>query len=137
MSSLGIFDKTARVLEKTLDLRLQKQQVIASNIANAETPGYSPAKLEFEKQLQGAVGRGDSKMIATHKSHFPVSGTNLDKVQGQVIRTPDRSGLGDGNNVSVDQEMIDLAENQIMYEAATQMLNKKMGLLKYVAQDGR
>jgi flagellar basal-body rod protein FlgB len=37
----------------------------------------------------------------------------------------------------VDQEMVALAENQILYEAATQMLNKKLGLLKYVAQDGR
>ena len=137
MSTLGIFDKTSRVLGKVLDLRLQNQQVVASNIANAETPGYSPGKLEFENELQGAVGRGDSRMISTHQRHFPVSGGNLDQVQGKVIRTPDRSGLGDGNNVSVDQEMIDLAENQIMYEAATQMLNKKMGLLKYVAGDGR
>jgi flagellar basal-body rod protein FlgB len=58
-------------------------------------------------------------------------------VQGKVMRTPDRSGLGDGNNVNLDQEMIGLAENQILFEAAAQMLNKKMGLLKYAAQDGR
>lgn len=137
MSKLGIFDDTSRMLHKVLDLRQQNQQVIAGNIANAHTPGYSAARLEFQKELAGAVGRQDSPMAATHAKHFPLAGGNLDQVSGRVLRTPDRSGIGDANNVSVDQEMLSMAENQLLYEAAVQMLNKKLGLLKYAAQDGR
>lgn len=136
MSTLGIFDKTGQVLQKVMDLRQQNQDVIASNIANAQTPGFSPGRLEFQEALSSAVGRGETAMAATHPQHLPVGG-GINQVQGKVLRTPDRSGLGDGNNVNLDQEMINLAENQILYEGATQMLNKKMGILKYVAQDGR
>ncbi len=76
---------------------------------------------------------------AGHRPPGPAGsgGAAIDQVEGRVIRTPDASGIGDRNGVEVDQEMIALAENQIMYEAATQMLNKKLGLLKYVIQDGR
>lgn len=137
MPPLGIFDKTSQLLKKVLDLRQQNQQVIASNIANADTPGYTPARLSFEKELAGAAGRNGSGMVATDPRHLPLRHGGVDQVEGRVLRTPDRSGLGDGNNVNVDQEMIDLAENQLLYEAAVQMLNKKMGLLKYAATDGR
>ncbi|KIH77573.1 flagellar basal-body rod protein FlgB [Geoalkalibacter ferrihydriticus] len=137
MSTLGIFDQTSQLLHKVLDLRQQNQQVIASNIANAHTPSYSAARFEFADELGAAVGRRDGRMSATHAQHFPLSGGNLEQVSGRVLRTPDRSGVGDANNVSVDQEMLSMAENQLLYEAAAQMLSKKLGLLKYVAQDGR
>ncbi|MDO3378084.1 flagellar basal body rod protein FlgB [Geoalkalibacter halelectricus] len=137
MSNLGIFDQTSQLLHKVLDLRQQNQQVIASNIANGNTPGYTAARFEFAEALSAAVGRNDGKMAATHARHFPLSQNNLDQVSGRVLRTPDQSGVGDGNNVSVDQEMLNMAENQLLYEAAAQMLSKKLGLLKYVAQDGR
>lgn len=137
MSTLKVFDQTSQLLQKVLDLREQNQQVIAGNIANANTPGYSAARLDFEKALAGAVGRRDGGMSATHERHFPPGQGSLEKVSGRVLRTADTSGVGDGNTVSVDQEMIALSENQLLYEAAVQMLNKKLGLLKYVAQDGR
>ena len=137
MPKASLFDNSLTLLQKVMDLRLQNQQTIASNIANANTPGYAPARLEFEQSLQQAVGNNGNKPTATHPAHFNIGGGGVESVQARVIRTPDRSGIGDGNGVSVDQEMIALAENQILYEATTQMLNKKLGLLKYVAQDGR
>jgi flagellar basal-body rod protein FlgB len=137
MPSMGIFDRTVGLLQKVLDLRIQNQQVIASNIANADTPGYAPAHLEFERDLEQAVNDSEKRPAVTHSAHFPIGAGGMDAVQAKVMRTPDSLGIGDGNGVSVDQEMVALAENQILYEAATQMLNKKLGLLKYVAQDGR
>jgi flagellar basal-body rod protein FlgB len=136
MSSIQLFDRTTGLLKNVLDLRVRNQQVIAGNIANADTPGYAPAKLQFEQALQrtpdGGLAAGGS-----HPSHIPLGGSGSGPVEGNIIHTPDRSGIGDGNGVKVDQEMIALAENQILYEATTQMLNKKLGLLKYVIQDGR
>ena len=57
-------------------------------------------------------------------------------VQGTLTSQRDTTGLGDENSVSTDQEMIRLSENQLLYEAAVTMLNKKLSLLKYVTNGG-
>ncbi len=131
------FDATLQLLHKVLDLRSQKQQIISANIANADTPGYSPNELKFEEELRQAVQDGTLRPVTTHPGHFPLSGKSIDQVSGTLVSRPDTSGIGDENGVRVDQEMIDMAENQILYEAAAQMLKKKIGILKYVVQDGK
>lgn len=137
MPNVQIFDKTIALLQKTLDLRLQNQEVIAANIANADTPGYAPIRLEFEAKLQQAIHNTSQRPSTTHAAHFPIGGGSVDSVQPTLVRVPDKSNIGDRNGVNVDEEMIALSENQILYETTIQMLNKKFGLLKYVAQEGR
>lgn len=138
MADIGIFDRTTVLLGKVLDLRQQNQEVIASNIAHVDTPGYAPAKMSFEGDLKQALERQGTRIGATHAAHFPMAGGGgLEQVQGRILQTPDQSGAGDRNGVKADQELLALAENQLLYEAATQMLSKKLGLLKYVANDGR
>lgn len=134
MSSNGIFDSTTAVLKKSLDLRMQNQQVIAGNIANAETPGYAVKRFEFEDQLRAAVSVNDSNMRRTHPLHMPRPGVAIEQVNGQIVAYPDTSGLGDRNSVDMDSEMLVMAKNQLYYEATTQLLNKKMGILKYTIQ---
>ncbi len=131
------FDPTLRMLQKVLDLRSENQQVISSNIANADTPGYAPATMEFEQQLHDAMFGGSLKPVVTRAGHIPVTPSDVSQVQGTITRKPDTTGIGDENGVSVDREMIRLAENEILYEAAVTMLNKKLAALKYVAGDGR
>jgi flagellar basal-body rod protein FlgB len=137
MSNLGIFDRTISLLERTLDLRQQKQDILASNIANADTPGYTPARLEFEERLKQALKTTSTSSSATHPGHFPLGNNGLEGVRGKVVRDPAQSAVGDRNGVDLEQEMIELAENQILYETATQLISKKLGLLKYVVQDGK
>ncbi|PLX84503.1 MAG: flagellar basal body rod protein FlgB [Desulfuromonas sp.] len=136
MPKLPLFDRTTALLGKVLDLRTRNQQVISSNIANVDTPGYAPARLEFEEGLRRAMGKGGQALATTRPEHLK-GGGSLEAAQAQVLRSRDRTGLGDRNGVDVDQEMIALAENQILYEAATRMISKKLALLKYVAQDGK
>jgi flagellar basal-body rod protein FlgB len=137
MALPGIFDRTIGVLQKVLDLRVRNQQIISSNIANIDTPGYAPARLTFEEDLAQALNSPTPETGKNHPDHFPLGEGAIDQVEGRVVRIPARSGLGDGNGVDIDQEMIAQAENQILFEAATQMLNKKLGLLKYVIQSDR
>lgn len=118
MSTLKVFDRTIGLLEKVLDLRVKNQGIISSNIANAETPGYTPARLDFSASLKSALSSREDGRI-------------------KLVRTENPVAVGDKNGVKLDEEMVAMAENQILYEAATQMINKKLGLLKYVAQDGR
>jgi flagellar basal-body rod protein FlgB len=137
MALSGIFDRTIGVLQKVLDLRVRNQQVISSNIANIDTPGYTAGRLTFEEDLRRALAEPEDRATECRPGHFAIGGQALEEIEGQVVRLPARTGLGDGNGVDLDQEMIAQAENQILFEAAAQMLNKKLGLLKYVAQSGR
>lgn len=136
MADFSITDRTISVLQKSLDLRSQKQQVIAGNIANADTPGYSARKMSFEDNLRQALETPKLSTGSSNPRHFPIGGTSIESVQGSIERDIDGSPLGDGNNVSVDEEMFDLAENQLLYEAGAQILKKKLTLLKYAASNG-
>jgi len=137
MSTIRHFDPTMRLLGKVLDLRTANQQVIATNIANAETPRYSPARMDFSQELRSAVAGTALSPVSSQPGHIPLQPTSIEAVQGTISRTPDQTGIGDANGVSVDQEMLRLSENQLLYEAAVQMLNKKLNLLKYVVRDGK
>ncbi len=138
MNTLKLSDPTTALLKKVLDLRSTNQKVISSNIANAETPGYSPARFEFEAELQNAIGNKDGlKMRTSHHNHIPPGAGSLRSITGKIITTEDNTGIGDENGVNVDQEMIASSQNQILYEAAAQLLKKRSSLLKYVIQGGQ
>ncbi|MCP3931088.1 MAG: flagellar basal body rod protein FlgB [Bacteroidetes bacterium] len=137
MNKISLTDTTSKLLEKVLDLRSTNQNVISSNIANSETPGYSPTRFEFENELKNAMGKTDFSMTTSHQNHIPPGATSISTVNGSLITTKDKSGIGDENGVNVDMEMIALSENQILYETAAQLLKKKMTLLKYVVQGGQ
>ncbi|MCK4501817.1 MAG: flagellar basal body rod protein FlgB [Desulfuromonadales bacterium] len=137
MANIRIADRTINVLQKSLDLRSQKQQVIAGNIANAETPGYKARKLSFEDNLRQAINRPEMVGRSSNSKHFPISGGSISSVHATITKELGTSVLGDGNTVSVDDEMIDLAENQLLYEASSQILKKKFSMLKFAAGDGR
>ena len=134
MSKNGIFDSTISVLNKVLELRSQKLQSVSSNIANAETPGYSRIGMDFEKRLREAALGTDQAV--THPNHMPnLPVRQIESLEAAFYRQKDRSGFGDGNSVNMEQEMLDLSINQIRYEAAISSLNKKISMLKYVIQE--
>lgn len=132
------FDSNMQLLGKVLDLRAQKAQVISSNIANAETPGYSPSRFDFEEDLAFAINKKSSVTLTTSDSrHISLGPTNFLSVSGKIITEKDRTGIGDDNGVSVDQEMLALSENELLYEASAQLLKKKITLLKHVISGGQ
>lgn len=136
MEKLSLFDANIHLLKKTLDLRSANQRVIASNIANADTPGYAPTRFDFEEELQQAV-QGKGIVTATHPAHIPIGASDLQGVTGTLRKEPDTTGIGDQNGVSVDEEMLALSENELVYESAAQLLKKKLSLLSYVIQGGQ
>ena len=137
MANIRIADRTMSVLQKSLDLRAQNQQVIAGNIANAETPGYSARKLKFEDSLRNAISTPEMTGQKTNAKHFPIGSRGISTVQGTITKDVNNSPFGDGNSVSIDDEMFALAENQLLYEAGSQILKKKFSMLKFAVSDGR
>lgn len=138
MDPLRPFDRNMQLLGKVLDLRAEKAQVISSNIANAETPGFSPSKFDFEEDLANAIGKNDTIRLATsHEGHIPLGPANFNSVNGKILTEENQMGIGDGNGVSVDQEMLALSENELLYETSAQLLKKKMTMLKHVISGGQ
>lgn len=138
----GLFSTTVDLLGKSIDLRAQNQNLIASNIANAETPNFTPKSLQFEKELQGALKSGNKRgatAAATNPRHIPVRtpGAELQAVSGKVIETPAKTPGKDGNAVELENEMGKMTENQVMFNVSVQMLTKKFEGLRSAIREGK
>lgn len=133
------FDSQTQLLGKVMDLRAEKAKTISANIANAETPGYSPARFEFEEDLARAVAKKPTGITlqTSDKAHISLGPTNFDSVSGKIVFEKDQTTIGDENGVSVDQEMLALSENELYYETAAQLFKKKLTMLKYVITGGQ
>ncbi|HEX9022474.1 MAG TPA: flagellar basal body rod protein FlgB [Geobacteraceae bacterium] len=129
----GLFDTTISLLGKNLDLRVKNHNMISANIANAETPGYIPTTLSFEKELKAALNnRMGVTPSVTDPRHIPLKGegSSLEGVAGTVVESPAGTPGRDGNGVELDNEMGRLAENQILYNATVQIVAKEFESLK-------
>lgn len=137
MNPLDPFDANTRLLQKVMDLRSTNQRIIATNIANADTPGYNRKVFKFEDQLQQAISGVNNGLTTTNSRHISTTPGNVNDVTGLVREIEDDTGLGDENSVSVDTEMIALSENEILYETAAQLLKKKFDMLNYIVREGK
>jgi len=135
----GMFNFADRLQMESLNLRQTRSHVIASNITNAETPGFRAIGFDFEEQLQALSGANEPIAVkVNHPKHLRNSFTEADgTMQPEVFVRPTESIGQDGNTVDLDVEMAQLAENQILYRSAIEVLNKKMGTLRYAINGGR
>ena len=100
---------------KSLDAYMARNRAISSNISNATTPGYQKREVAFEESLAKALS-GGLKGSRTDDSHLQLGGGTLSSVKHEVVRSWDPTQPSGVNNVDIDQEMADLAENQIAYK---------------------
>lgn len=133
--SIKVFDRTLDALSKSLDMRSQQETIISSNIANADTPGYQAQELDFEDSLANALELRETNLARTDGKHLDAGG-QIGDVKGDLHRQTNNVVREDGNTVDRDAEMVKLAENQIMYSAAADLVKKKIALLKYAISDG-
>ena len=129
------FDPIIGALNTSLNLRLMNQNVISSNIANADTPGYKAKAVEFESALRDALGIGD-QLPATETNPNHRVHRMTDSVMPEIYEEVNSVESLDGNTVDRASEMAKLAENQLLYDASTEMLKRKLGMLKYVIGEG-
>ena len=118
-----VFDKTLKALEIAGSGRQLRQNVLASNVANVETPGYKAKKVDFEDALKSALHSESSMALDAG-------------ISPDVYDNPEIDVANDGNTVDMEKEMAAMTENNIMFRAVTQMINKKLAALKYAANDG-
>jgi len=132
-----VFDTTTSALASSINMRLLRHNVTSSNIANAETPGFKAKVVDFEEALSRAI---DHEKIGqnhtSHPEHYLMGQGAISRARADVYDNPEINMANDGNTVDLEREMSTLAENSIMYKAALQLINKKLGLMKYAASDG-
>lgn len=114
------------VLDKAADASWQRNEVIANNIANKDTPGYKRKDVQFEAYLMSALAGGNSL-------DKRVSQISLDSITPTMYT--DYATLSyrmDGNNVNIDTETANLAQNQIKYYALLDSMTQEFNRLKTV-----
>lgn len=131
---MGIFNDPVKTsLLRTLDAAALRQRVIADNIANIDTPGFKKSVVRFEDALSEVLSGRTLPLKTTDPRHIGGASTGAPRVE-QVNSTSFRT---DGNNVDIDEEMINLVTNAITYRGATQFLSRKFAALRYVITGGR
>lgn len=135
----GIFNsKIMKLMQKTLDFRTQRHDLLASNIANKDTPGYKAEDLVFEKSLKKALHADmPGPMQTRDPRHFDGRNTPpLDMVKAKRITSAAPFVGFNGNTVDLDREMAKMAENQLMYNATTRMITHQFKQLKTILSEG-
>ncbi|WP_105168817.1 flagellar basal body rod protein FlgB [Pseudoalteromonas sp. T1lg23B] len=131
------FDKALGVHPHALLIRSQRAEILASNIANADTPGYKAKDIDFAQAFKAAKSsqqRGNT-MVRTDDSHLN-GGT---KMTGgvELFRNPNQADTGDGNSVDVQVERNLYVQNSLEYQASLQFLSGKFkGLNKALGGQG-
>ncbi len=135
INSLLFNDRTPKILKKALDFQAQRTAITASNIANADTPGYKAASVEFENVLQQATAGKQIPMTATNPNHILPQAPDIKSLKASVA-VDQSKGRIDGNNVNLDKEMVSLAEAQMMYSATITAYSARGATIKS-AVEGR
>jgi flagellar basal-body rod protein FlgB len=109
-----VLDAVAGQLERYMDLLSARQKLVASNIANADTPGYHTKDLDFQAELAHAAGS-----------------------EPRVVEADGLKVKNDGNNVSIDRESRLLAENALRFQIASALMGSEIRVQKMAIQEGR
>jgi flagellar basal-body rod protein FlgB len=135
---MGKLDDYLRVNETAINLRAQRQQLLASNIANADTPNYKARDMDFSKSLQTALARNESSastLAKTNPAHLDGNADGTAGTDGATLlyRTPLQPGA-DGNTVDMDVERNQFADNGVRYEADLSMITSQIKEMLAVIQ---
>jgi flagellar basal-body rod protein FlgB len=128
--------KTVGLLSQAMDYRSANHGVITGNLANVDTPGYRPQELTFDQELRRAVDGEGIFMKKTDERHMP---RPTDIYEGKATHqlVANDQEIGDSNQLNIDKEMANMAQNNILYEATAKLLTKKLDGLRMVIEGRR
>lgn len=121
---MDVFSSALGIHERALGVRSQRMEVIARNIANADTPNYKAQDVDFKAMLKEVK---TEYVTATHEKHF--SGIQEAPDNGMRFRTPFNSSF-DGNTVEMNVEQAQYGKAATEYQATLQFLQNRIGGLR-------
>ncbi len=117
-------------MRSALDYHVSRHNVVSSNIANAETPGFRPLEL-----LRGEEENPNTlRMTVTSEGH--VGQLNPDAPEYDTREDRHAAPGANGNAVALEHEMAKLAANDIRFEGAVKIVSQQLGMLRYASNDG-
>lgn len=128
-----LFDPTIRFLAKAAEFRSSRQEILASNIANADTPGYIAKEIPFREFLSRAESTNADTLATTDARHIRTGPGPAGSVP-RAENEPDAPRV-DGNNVVLEKEMSKLSENLVGYLTEMQFLAKKLHIMQYAIDE--
>jgi flagellar basal-body rod protein FlgB len=117
-----IFGKALSNLKAFMDYHVSRHGVISSNIANQDTPGYKAKDISFDEELESRLS-----LTRTHPAHQQSQDS---EIKYTVQEDPYERIGNDGNTVDLDREMMKIAQNDILYNAAVETMQYEIELLK-------
>lgn len=121
-----LFGGALPVIEKALAIRQARQGVLQSNIANMEVPGYRRRELDFAEVMEKSLS-GSGNLVRTNPRHLPPPDEGVSSASH--VRRENRP-------VDLDEEMLALSENQLLYEISARLAAKRFEGLKYAIDEG-
>ncbi|HEX2964671.1 MAG TPA: flagellar basal body rod protein FlgB [Syntrophorhabdaceae bacterium] len=111
------------LIGKALNIRASAHKVISGNIANVETPGYKEKNVDFKKEMDRVMHLDSASSIG-----------NVEVTENTL-----NDGLAsiDGNTVNVENEIVKLTENQLMYHSLVQIAAKRFSMMKFLISEGK
>jgi flagellar basal-body rod protein FlgB len=116
-------DQAFGIYEHTLQLRAQRSEVLAANLANADTPGYKARDIDFAQVLQGQMSP-KAPLTVTHSRHISTASNGLPE-HALAYRVPLQPSV-DGNTVDPDQEQMAFSRNAMEYQASLEFLSGRV-----------
>jgi flagellar basal-body rod protein FlgB len=137
---MGIeISRTHGLLKEALDYRAMRQDMIASNIANADTPFYKPRDVRFEEMLaqkaDQLLSRQEKKlaMAQTHGAHIPPK-EESSSLKATTFYRDGHMARNDGNSVDIDVETTEMSKNAVMFDALINTNKKSSRIFKSVIE---
>ena len=126
------FDSALGIHDDALALRARRAEVLANNIANADTPNFKARDLDFASVLAGETSSQYSLSLVQTETGHQDEFLSPDTAADLLFRTPNQPSV-DGNTVEVQEEMARYSDNAIRYQASFQFLNSKFqGLVRAI-----
>ena len=128
-------DRLTAFHHRAVNVRNDRMEVIAGNLANANTPGYKARDINFQEAMKSATYGQQHNMTRTNEKHMAGGGSMLPReIQFRETTQPD---TGDGNNVEVQTERNLFLDNGLRYQATLQFLDGKFKGMKKAISGGQ
>ena len=141
MANFTLFGSTHQLLSLSMRLRAMRHELLAGNIANADTPGYRAKDLDFDAALRSFAAQENPQTPSPRTGFQLVSARGADfsapSAADAAIRVQEAAGKLDGNSVDLDRQIATLVENSLSYETSLVLLGRTLANLRYAIGEGR
>lgn len=123
-------------MEKLLDVKLKRHELISNNLANVDTPGYKRMDISFEEILMNNLNKRTIPLTTTNDKHIEIK-KQLEDIKPKIYRQEDRSFRNDENNVDIDKEMVEMIKNNFSYNIISDQIQTNLKILQTAISEGR